>query len=334
MGSHKGQNRVWLAGMLSLLLAFGACGESESLINHGPNDALNDDAAFNDIVMRCTHNSYHLQSEISIHPSHKYDHLPLDGQLDAGVRAFELDVHKGKGFPVFHIPVFDPGTTCADLGECLSVITGWSERNPTHHMLVVWIEVKDELDPGFIEDYDAFDEVIRSSLGERLYTPKDFQRTYESPRAALEAIGWPTVGETRGRVMLVLLDTSEPHYEGYRAHARGDDGPAMFSNARVEDYDAPWAVVTKENDPRNAAAIAEALEKGMLVASNTGAAGNSDEENQSRLDAGIENGSHMLCDDFPTPRDEGGYWMELPQFFPSGCNQKQTTGRCELLDVE
>src|SRR5699024_11002196 len=307
-----------------VLWAIGACNDGAET----PNDDLNDDAAFNEIIMRCTHNSYHTAPEFSAHPSHEYDHLPLDEQLDAGVRAFELDIHYDRkdhsNFPVFHIPYhIDSGTTCESLDVCLGVVANWSKGHATHHMLVVWIEIKDELDRGFIRDYDALDEVIRSSLGEhRLYTPKDFQRGHPSMRTALETDGWPTIGETRGKVMVVLLDTDEPHYEGYRAYADTTPNHTMFGNARVEDYEAPWAVVTKVNDPRNADAIAHALDKDLLVASNTGAPDNSDEVNYARLTAGLQNGAHMLCDDFPTPREEGGYWMDIPAFFPSGCNHK------------
>ena len=72
------------------------------------------DVRINEITMRCTHNSYHRRPELLADSSHDYEHAPLDVQLgEQGVRAFELDVHAGDGFPVFHIPFgVDELTNC------------------------------------------------------------------------------------------------------------------------------------------------------------------------------------------------------------------------------
>lgn len=303
--------------------------------NDGVPDSLADDLHFDEIVMRCTHNSYHQHPGKTIDDSHNYEHLPLPQQFDAGVRAIELDIHSGTDYPVFHIPQLDPKSSCENLRVCLSQIASWSQANPKHHMMVVWIEAKDDLDwvggdfDGAIDDYQDLDRVIREALTpERLYTPQDFARGYDSPRQALETDGWPTIGETRGRVMVVLLNVDAPHYQEYR-DARPLAQRSMFSRARVEDYQEPWAVVAKENDPRAKEAIRQALDAHMLVASNTGGAGQTDAWNQERLDKGLENGTHMLCDDFPTARPEGGYWLDIPAFFPSGCNAITASPACE-----
>lgn len=295
----------------------------------GPNDTLKDSIAFNELVMRCTHNSYHRRPDFDVVPAtFDYGDLPLSDQLDAGVRAFELDIHTGENFPVLHIPVIDPNSVCADLEVCFGDIASWSERNPTHQMLVVWIEVKDELDAGTITDYAELDRVIRTAIGEeRIYTMDDFMRGEASPRAALDAKGWPTVGETRGRVAVVLLDVDEPHYGSYRAYA-GDDERAMFSRARAEDYEEPWAVFAKIDNPSRGDEIQAALDFDMMVASNTGAADDTDEANESQLDDGLENGTHMLCDDFPVARAGDRYSLDRLSFFPSGCNAKTASADC------
>lgn len=322
-----------LFGVLATAMWLTAC--ADETIAHEQNDLLNNATPFNEIVMRCTHNSYHLEPAKLAHASHAYSHLPLGEQLDAGVRAFELDIHGQPGFPVYHIKGVDQRSTCENITACLQEIAAWSAANPLHHMLVVWIEIKDEIDPPQfrVKNYSALDAAIRTALGKRrLYTPLDFARGYESPRAALAERGWPTVGETRGRVMVVLLDTDAPHYRAYRAYDSGKAGPAMFSRASVEDYGEPWAVVAKVDNPRDATAIRRALDADMLVASNTGGAGDSDEINRQRLDGGLANGSHMLCDDFPTPTTDGSYWMDIPEFFPSGCNAQTATDVCHAMN--
>lgn len=317
-----------VVGLVAVLMVTVACDESTGSTPPPPTDLLDDDTRFDELVMRCTHNSYHKRPRVLAHPSHDYEHLPLDQQLDAGVRAFELDIHPGTSFPVLHIPLFDKETTCANLGACIDVIADWSERNPTHHMLVVWIETKDDLSSSSITNYPALDTVIRDHTGaQRLYTMHDFMRGASTPREALETHGWPTVGETRGKVMFVLLDVNDRHYDAYRAHA-SDAQRAMFSRARAADYFEPWALVAKVDSPQNATAIREALDAGLLVASNIGSADRSKEENDAQLLAGLNNGSHMLCDDFPVEQGPGEYWLDIPEFFPTGCNVQTASNSC------
>ena len=290
-----------------------------------------------DVTMRCTHNSYHIEPPMPFDDSHRYTHKPLDVQLgEQGVRAFELDVHSGDGFPVQHIPLgIDDLSTCPDLGACLGVINTWSAANPEHHLLVVWIEIKDELDGVNITDYDALDAVIRGALPpERLYEPDEFKRGRASMREALLTAGWPTLAETRGQVMLVLLDVDLPHNRDYTHHYEHIDGRAMFARASETQYELPWGVIAKIDDPGDAAAIAAARAAGLLIASNTGSAGTSDADNAARLAAGIANGSHMLCDDFPAPVPGQAYYLDLPGGTPSICNPQTAPKECTPALIE
>jgi hypothetical protein len=299
----------------------------------GADDALR----VTDITMRCTHNSYHIEPAMPFDDTHRYTQAPLDVQLGAqGVRAFELDVHAGAGFPVYHIPFgIDDLSTCPDLGACLGVINGWSAANPKHHLVVVWIEVKDELDGVYIEDYDAFDAVIRGALPpERLYEPDEFKRGHATMREALLAEGWPTIEETRGQVMLVLLDVDLPHNRDYTHNYTTIDGRAMFARASDSQYELPWGVIAKIDDPTDAPAIAAARAAGLLIASNTGSAGTSDADNAAHLQAGLDNGSHMLCDDFPAPVAGQAYHLDLPGGTPSICNPQTAPGDCTPAAIE
>jgi hypothetical protein len=317
---------------LSLLLS--ACAGDEAA-GGGPPYPLDDTLRINEVAMRCTHNSYHIARDVLLDPSHGYTHEPLDVQLgELGVRAFELDIHAGSTFPVYHIPLADNLTTCADLASCLGTIATWSRANPDHTLIVVWIEIKDELDGRRVRDYDALDATIRSALGPLLYAPDDLQGNYASPRDRLDQAGWPTLGETRGRVALVLLDVDEPHASGYTSGFTTTAGRAMFARADDAWYDAPWAAFAKVNNPADADAITRALEAGLMVASNVGAAGTADAENQAALEAGLTNGSHMLCDDFPAPSPDRGYVLDLPGGRPSICNAVTASAACEPASIE
>lgn len=290
-----------------------------------------------DITMRCTHNSYHIEPPEPFDDTHRYTHKPLDVQLgEQGVRAFELDVHSGDGFPVQHIPFgIDDLSTCPDLGACLGIINTWSAANAKHHLVVVWVEIKDELDGVTIEDYAAFDAVIRGALPpERLYEPDEFKRGHATMREALLAEGWPTIGETRGQVMLVLLDVDLPHNRDYTNNYTTIDGRAMFARASATQYELPWAVIAKIDNPTDAPAIAAARAAGLLIASNTGGAGSPDADNAARLAGGIANGSHMLCDDFPAAVPDQTYYLDLPGGTPSICNPQTAPKECTPAAIE
>jgi hypothetical protein len=297
------------------------------------------DVRINEITMRCTHNSYHRRPELLADSSHDYEHAPLDVQLgEQGVRAFELDVHAGDGFPVFHIPFgVDDLTTCANIGECLGTMSTWSRANPGHHLVMVWVEIKDELDLERITDYAAYDAAVRAAVPEdQLYTPMDFRRGLESERASVDALGWPTVDETRGQILVVLLDTDEPHASGYRAWSESNGDPVMFTRADDDQYGEPWAVIAKINNPTAAEEIAAAHAANMMIASNTGSPSGTVDDNQSRRNQGVQNGVHMLCDDFPAPVPERDPtdWLDLAGGSPSICNVVTASDECQNRDIE
>ncbi len=297
------------------------------------------DVRINEITMRCTHNSYHRRPEVLADSSHDYEHAPLDVQLgEQGVRAFELDVHAGEGFPVFHIPYgVDDLTTCPTIGECLGTVATWSRSNPGHHLIMVWIEMKDELDLERITDYAAYDAAVRAAVPEeQLYTPLDFRRGMESERASVDELGWPTVDETRGQILVVLLDTDEPHASGYRAWSESNGDPVMFTRADTGQYSEPWAVIAKINNPTAAEEIAAAHAANMMIASNTGSPSGTVDDNQSRRNQGIQNGVHMLCDDFPAPVPErdASDWLDLAGGSPSICNEVTASDECQNRDIE
>lgn len=98
----------------------------------------------------------------------EYGHSPLAAQLDAGVRAFEIDVHPDPlgglystpgmlkfagtdpnlndpsmlkpGFKVLHVPDIDFATSCTTLVSCLTTIKNWSAAHPTHVPITILLE--------------------------------------------------------------------------------------------------------------------------------------------------------------------------------------------------
>ena len=302
-----------------------------------PDYPMDDELRVNHIQARCTHNSYHVEVATPLDPSHRFTHLPLDEQLELqGVRGFELDIHPGEDFPVYHIPLFDDVSTCADLVECLADIRGWSDRNPGHHLLFVWLELKDELDPGrSIDDYDALDAALLTGFPrDRILTPDDVQGDFASPREAIMTAGWPTLGETRDMIMFMLLETESEHSAAYTYDHTTLAGRVAFVSAGQSQLDLPWAAVAKINDPTASQAITNAHARHILVASNVGSADTSDERAQQKRLAGLANGVHMLCDDTPAPSDDREYWLDIPDGQPSRCNPVSAPVGCGSADIE
>lgn len=85
-----------------------------------------------------THNSYHKESLF-----YKYEHSDLEIQLAVGIRQLELDVHlTGDNYVVYHVPLIDDKTNCYCFSDCLARIHRWSQQNPTHSPIFLFIEFK------------------------------------------------------------------------------------------------------------------------------------------------------------------------------------------------
>ncbi|MBZ0252838.1 MAG: phosphatidylinositol-specific phospholipase C1-like protein, partial [Candidatus Methylomirabilis sp.] len=185
------------------LLAAVGCGGGGG--NGAPADAaksLDERVRVNQIQVRGTHNSYHVQPAIPFDASHCYTHAPLDVQLeDQGVRAFELDVHWSAGageVEVYHLGLIDQQTTCKRLRDCLGTIDAWSDGRPTHLPIFVWIEVKDQYGGQRFANLDPVDAAFRDAFGAKLLTPDEVQGDAPTLREAIETRGWPTLAEARG----------------------------------------------------------------------------------------------------------------------------------------
>lgn len=313
----------------------GGDGDGDGDGDAGWQPPLDDVLRFNHVQLKGTHNSYHVEPPIVFSDQHRYTHQPLDVQLeDQGVRAFEIDVHQGSGgLEVYHIDFIDEVSTCDTFEVCMQTIRGWSDTNRKHLPIVVWIEVKDDVGGVPIDDLSVLDDELRAVFDEdRLYTPDDLQGSYASPRARLDAEGWPTLGEVRGKVIAVLLDGDRAgeYTDGFTTSA----GKAMFANAPGDHYLDGWAAMTKINSPTAAEAIAAAHAANLMIASNTCGADESDETCVGELAAGFANGSHFLKDDFPAPVPEREYFADFADGNPARCNEVTAPSECTSQALE
>ncbi len=301
-------------------------------------DSLDDLLTPQHMQVKGTHNSYHVEPLLPFDASHEYTHKPLDVQLESqGVRAFELDVHRGANdFEVYHIAVIDSVSTCPTLKACLGTIRTWSLAHPAHLPIVVWIEVKDSTGglPIGAADLDAIDDTIRGVLADdHLFTPDDLQGAHPSPRAALEADGWPTLAAVRGKIMVVLLNVEDAHADDYTKGYTTLAGRAMFARATPAQFAAPWAAIAKLGIGE-ADALAAAHAARMLIATNVCSAGGADAACAADLDDAKAAGIHMLKDDFPAKIAGKTYFLDLPDGNPARCNPVTAPAECTSAALE
>jgi hypothetical protein len=316
-------------------------GDSASL-DAGPDEEatppvypLDDTLRLNHLQAKGTHNSYHMWPPEGVFlQDFAYEMPPLPDQLElSGIRQFELDIHydPADGLQVYHAPVIDANTTCLTLGECLSQIFDWSQANPGHHAVFVFIEPKDDVDPIKLTDkYDLMDETILSAWPrERLLAPDDVRGSAATLKAAILDTGWPTLGQTRDKLAVVMLDTGI-HRTNYLAEHPNLEGRIMFVLSSGEE---DFSSVIKIDDPESGSAeIQKRVQQGFIVRTR------SDEMPQvaqfARMKTALDSGAHFLSTNYPAPVPDFEFVLDLPGGTPSRCNPLTAPPECTSPDIE
>jgi hypothetical protein len=299
--------------------------------------ALDGTVTYADVQSVGTHNSYHVEPATVFDDSHRYTHPPLTTQLELGVRTFELDVHARTdgGFSVFHLPVIDPETTCADLADCLGELKAWSDAHRCHVPILVWIEPKDEID-GAIEGLELLEgrmQDLDDALGgvwpdARVIRPGDLLRGAPDLATAIAEQGWPLLREMRGKIIFALLDSGARREEVLAADPVLGTG-RLFVDGEIGE---PWSVFFKVN---NAVADRQAVEAaragGGIVTSN--ASDEASDAAAAEWAAAWEAGPHHVCSDFVDPG--GAYVASLAEGSPR-CERARVEGGCgpDVLEPE
>jgi hypothetical protein len=298
-----------------------------------PNDGR---LRFNEIQCKGSHNSYHLRPLDNPDPQWQYDLPTLTDQLARfGVRAVELDLHvQGGVFLVSHLLAADPRSTCPRLTACLRELRGWSEQNPGHAPLVVWLELRDEEDPEKLIDHlGELDRTLADAWPrERVFTPDDMAGPYADVRAALYARGWPTVGTLRGKAIFVMLAFGAAPYQ-YAWNGNGLWGRRMFVTAT----DTTWrhAVFLAMDAPFDEGAqIRDAVARGFIVRTRSDDLPDRGRDFWGKRAAALNSGAQMVLTDYPDPQYIPGYAMDIPGGTPARCNPLTAPPWCTPGDVE
>lgn len=290
-------------------------------------------------------------------PTIEYTHPPLTDQLDLGIRSFELDVFEDPdggryaepkavellgldpidpamsepGFKVFHIQEVDYLSTCLTFVACLTELKTWSDDHPSHMPIVIHLETKDGLIPdlgfGFVQPipvsdgtFTALEAEIRSVLpDDRLVAPAEVQGEAATLREAVEADGWPSVDDLRGRFVFVLDDHGTKR-DIYRAVHPDTVDRLIFVDAQPPEDDAAFTVL---NDPvADAERIRELVALGYLVRTRADAdTVEARSGDTSRREAAFASGAQIVSTDYETEDSRWpGFVTELPGDGVVRCN--------------
>ena len=289
---------------------------------------LDDQLRLHHLQMLGTHNSYHVAQPNPI-PDLAYTHEPLAVQLDQqGVRAFEFDLHhKGTDQPiaVFHLPLLDEGSRCVTLKDCLTQLRAWSDGHPCHHPLVVTLETKDDLEDSAVADHlDQFEaEVLGVWPRARLVTPDDLRGDLPDLHAAVLQQRWPTLAQSRGKLVLVLYDKLGL-FDKYRKLHPGLKGAVAFVFGNPDGADTAAVLRDDPLDPE----IPTLAKAGYLVRTFP-------DPTQAQGQAAVASGATVVSTDHPPGNpDKSGYTLQLPGGGPSRCNPLTAPAACTTAAVQ
>jgi hypothetical protein len=271
---------------------------------------------------------------------------PAGLEIITGDPTLRIPELEAPGFKVLHVQDIDYDTTCDTFIECLQQVRQWSEANPLHAPLTILVEAKDDVLPelgfGFVipvaigpAELDALDHEIRSVFPPgQLITPDDVRGTRETLREAIEQDGWPTLADSRGKVMFCLDNEGEERSFYLDGHP-SLRGRAMFTSARPP---AAEAAFVKLNDPLDDFdLIQELVAQGFVV--RTRADGDTLQARSgdtTQRDAALASGAQFVSTDYPVPNPAfgTGYMVAIPGGTPAACNPISAPEGCVAGDIE
>ena len=319
--------------VLMLMTTIAGCfGEDES----APEPQL-EEIRLNDLTMKGTHNSYHVKTPgiAALNPENNYTHAELNVQADRlGVRQFELDVHfiPGMGLRVYHTTL-DPSSNCEEFSVCMNVLLNWSNENPEHAPLWIFVEPKNV--PVVVDELDIL-EMIQSEIAatwptNKTITPADVQGDAADLRTAITTEGWPTLESSRGKTLFVLLDKTEIR-DLYVERNPTLENQTMF--AIVDENHSLASIISFVNPDSHGDRLRDASDLGFMVRTRPDEATNEAREvNYTRFEKALDTGANFITTDFPGNDLEIEYSIWLPEG-PVMCNSRTAPTHCETRDIE
>ena len=304
-----------------------------------------------------------------------YTHRPLDVQFQSEfIRQIELDVFNDTagglygnplirqvtgggaydpvmaqpGLKVLHAQDVDYHSNCLTFVACLTTVKQWSDANPSHVPIAILVELKDDIidigsftfvhpQPFDVASMDRLDAEIRSVFGpDELITPDDVRGSRPTLEQAVLQDGWPTLGESRGKV-LFLMDNAGSYRTRYLTGHPSLQGRVLFTNANPGDPDAAFV---ERNDAKGSKTQIQALVRaGYVVRTRADSPGGEVATGDtSTLEAALASGAQWVSTDYPVPGYSSyfgtDYVARLPEGVVARCNPVNGVPGCYPLGIE
>lgn len=214
---------------------------------------------------------------------------------------------RAGGIKVLHSPDFDFRTTVYTLQDALRQARTWSDANPRHFPLFFLLELKSDSfspvtrPPPWNEA--AIEELERTLLDvfprSRVLTPDDVRGDRETLRAAVAGRGWPTLAETRGRIVF-LLDNEDGVRDLYLKGSEILRNRLLFVSVPRTHPAAAWM---KRNDPVGSFDEIQSLVRDGFLVRTRADSGTVEARTNSvtRRDKAFASGAQLISTDFPEP---------------------------------
>jgi hypothetical protein len=251
------------------------------------------------------------------------------------------------GLKVLHVQDVDFETTCLTFVSCLQTLKVWSDANPGHLPLMVLVEAKDDpinIGPPLpwavpvpfgAQELDEIDADIRSVFtDDQLITPDDVRGGRATLEQAVLKDGWPTLNESRGR-LLFAFDNTDGKRDLYITGHPSLEGRVMFTSSPPG---SPESAFVKLNQPLgNETTISELVAAGYIV--RTRADADTLEARfglTARRDAALASGAQFVSTDYPEPDPDfsTGYFVEVAGAANARCNPVLSPPGCDSSALE
>ena len=232
------------------------------------------------------------------------------------------------GLKVMHFPDLDYNSNYLTFEDAITAVKNWSTSNPNHVPISIMVETKNDSPNAMLGDpftvtipfdktvMESIDQEIKDVFGNDLagvIIPDNVRGSFASLNEAVLADNWPTLRETRGKLMFIL-STNDDMKEAYL------DGHATLENRAMfvfSDAGNPETAFVKKDDPlANEASIKTLVGEGYIVRTradaNTLEARSGDIQ---RRDVALSSGAQIVSTDYykvDGRSDWSDYTVELP----------------------
>jgi len=263
--------------------------------------------------------------------------IALEQKID--VLPFDPDqrLHQ-PGIKVLHSPDFDFRTHVYTLGDALSELNRWLKAHPDEGPLFVLLELKSaSFSPATkplpwttaaIEELEA--SLLEEFSRDQILAPDDVRAGKPTLRDAVQGTGWPTVADSRGKVVF-LLDNEDSVLDAYLAKSEILEKRLLFASVAASHPAAAWM---KRNDPiASFDEIGSLVRQGFLVRTRADSGTKEARENDTyRRERAIQSGAQLISTDYPEPDKRFSSYHVSPELLTSNARSKSLDTERKLFE--